>query len=86
MHRGFVTNVSARGFFIQTRDLVEFGDAVLVTLELDRHMPIVVTGTVARSRPSHRSVSSIDQSGISVRIESAPEDYYQLVLELEEKK
>ena len=84
--RGFITNVSARGFFIQTRNRLEPATEIVVTIENDPDPPMIVTGTVARARSSHRSMSSIDQSGIGVQIDSAPEDYYRLVLELEEKK
>ncbi len=84
--RGFVTNVSARGFFVQTRSRLEPGTDLLVTIESDSTSPIVVKGAVARVRKSHRSMSSIDQSGMGIEIESAPEEYYALVLELEEKE
>ncbi len=81
--RGFVTNVSARGFFIQTRSPFEPGADILVTIESGSTPPIVVTGVAARQRKAHRSMSSLEQPGIGVQIESAPEDYYALVFELE---
>ncbi|MFT5696783.1 MAG: Tfp pilus assembly protein PilZ [Myxococcota bacterium] len=83
--RGFITNVSARGFFIQTRAKLEAGTEVVVVITSESSPPISVTGTVARSRRPHHSMASIEQPGLGVQIASATEDYYQLVLDLEEK-
>lgn len=84
--RGFITNISARGFFIQARNHPEPGADVIVTIEHDPTLPIVLTGTIARLRKTHRSMANIEQPGIGVQIDSAPEDYYQLVLDLEQRK
>lgn len=84
--RGFITNVSARGFFIQARNHPEPGAEVIVTIEHEPTPPIVVTGTIARLRKTHRSMANIEQPGIGIQIDSAPEDYYQLVLDMEQKE
>lgn len=84
--RGFITNISARGFFIQSRSHAELGAEVVVTIEHEPTPPIIVNGTIARQRKSHRSMSNLEQPGIGVQIDSAPEDYYQLVLDLEKKE
>lgn len=83
--RGFITNISARGFFIQARNHPEAGSEIIVTVEHEPTPPIVVTGTVARARKAHRSMANLEPPGIGIQIDSAPEDYYQLVLDLEEK-
>jgi len=84
-NRGFITNISARGFFIQARNHPEPGGEVVVTIDEKGSDPIVVTGTVARMRKIHRSMSNIEQPGIGILVNTAPESYYQLVLEFEQK-
>jgi hypothetical protein len=83
--RGFITNISARGFFIQARNHPKPGGEVVVTIDDKGSNPIVVTGTVARMRKIHRSMSNIEQPGIGILVNTAPESYYQLVLEFEQK-
>lgn|GEM_PF-3446231 len=85
-NRGFITNISARGFFIQARNHPEPGGEIVVTIEDKGSDPIVVTGTVARMRKSHPSLSSIVQPGIGILVNTAPESYYQLILEFEQKR
>ena len=84
--RGLIANISARGFFIHTRAKVEGGLDIVVTIDNSPTPQIQITGIVARSRKSHRSMSAIELPGIGVQITSAPEDYYQLVIELEGKE
>ena len=81
--RGFITNVSARGFFILSSSSVEGEKDILVTIELDGKAPIVITGKIARKHVSHRSIGAMNEAGIGVLIESAPETYYQLIIGLE---
>ena len=83
--RGFITNLSARGFFIQTRCRPGAGEEITATVENARSAPFELRGKVVRAQRSHRSMSALDQSGIGVQIDSAPEVYYQLVLEFEER-
>ncbi len=85
-YQGFVSNVSARGFFIQSSSRFDSDSEVQVTIEEEGGPPIVITGRVARRRNAHRSIASVDKSGLGIQIDSAPEAYYQLVLALEEKK
>ena len=81
--RGFITNISATGFFILTSSGAEEGAAILVKFELEAEVPIVITGRVVRRRVVHRATSSVNQAGLGVQIESAPEAYYRFVMELE---
>jgi hypothetical protein len=83
---GFITNVSPCGFFVQSRQQHAAGTEIMVTIENEPMPPIVVLGRVVRQREAHRSVSSIEQSGIGVQIHSAPEDYYQLIFDLGPKE
>jgi Tfp pilus assembly protein PilZ len=83
--RAFISNISARGFFIQTRSRPEPGEEIMVTIEGENGDIMFLTGSVARTRRTHRAMSSIDQAGIGIEILSAPEAYYQMVLEFEEK-
>jgi len=83
---GFITNVSPCGFFVQSRQQHTAGTEIMVTIEHEPTPPIVVFGRVVRQREAHRSVSSIEQSGIGVQIHSASEDYYQLIFDLELKE
>ena len=83
--RAFIINVSARGFFIETRVQPTPGEEILVSIELDRDAPICVAGSVARTRRPHRSTTMINKSGFAIKISSAPEAYYQMILEFGEK-
>jgi Tfp pilus assembly protein PilZ len=84
--RGFITNLSARGFFIQSRTRLAQGEEVIVTIDDVPTPPIVVTALIARAKRVHPSTTAVEQPGIGVQIQSAPEDYYRLVLEIEEKE
>lgn len=82
---GFITNLSARGFFIQTRSKADADADIIVQAQTENDPMMIITGTVVRERRSHRSMAAIEQPGIGVKIETAPESFYQLVLEMEEK-
>ncbi|MCP5041967.1 MAG: PilZ domain-containing protein [bacterium] len=83
---GFATNISARGFFVQTRCKAQPGEQIVVTIEHEPDPPMILTGAVVRARRSHRSMSSVEQPGFGFRIDTAPETFYCLVLDLEEKE
>jgi hypothetical protein len=82
-YRGFVTNISARGFFIQSNILPTEGGEVLVEIRTDPPMQIV--GSIARRRDRHRELVAVDSAGLGVEVDSAPEAYYQLMMMLEDK-
>lgn len=79
--RGFVTDVSAGGLFLQTMARLEPGREVHLSLHPPDAPAIEVLGIVARSRVGHRDAVSVLRPGIGVQIEAAPEAWYQLVLE-----
>lgn len=80
---GFVINISTRGFFIQANVVPTAGREILVDIRTDPGMKVV--GSIARFRGRHRNRVSMDSPGIGVRVDSAPEAYYQLVMMLEDK-
>lgn len=82
-YRGFVVNISARGFFIQSNILPSEGEEILVKIGTDPAMDVV--GSIARRRDRHRDMVSVDSAGLGVEVTAAPEAYYQLVMMLEEK-
>lgn len=80
--RGFVTDVSAGGLFLQTVTRVEPGLEVLLTLELHEGPPLQLHGVVARTRVGHRSAATVLRPGFGVHLDAAPEAWFQLVLSL----
>jgi Tfp pilus assembly protein PilZ len=81
--RGFVTDVSANGVFVQTQNRPALGCKVVLTLECEGPHPLVLTGAVARVLKSHHAAGSVIQSGVGIQIESAPEEFFQLVNDLD---
>ena len=81
-YRGFVHDLSARGLFLQTVAVPPEGSEVRLKLYDPQEQPIELVARVARLRSSHRSLSALETGGIGLRIESAPEAYFQLVLDL----
>lgn len=79
--RGFVTDISAHGLFLQTTTALE--DAAEIRLDLDprRGPPIQLLGHVVRVRASHRDAIAVHRPGAGVRLASAPEAWFQLVLD-----
>lgn len=84
--RGFVTDLSAGGLFVHTSVKLEPGTAIMLTLDTDDYPPMVVSGVVARRRNVHRNATMVqDAGGMGIRLDSAPEEYYQLVASLSNK-
>lgn len=83
---GFITNISSRGFFIQTRCSADSGMQVVVTVQYEPDPAMLITGAVVRARRSPLSMTSLEQPGIGIKIETAPDTYYQLIQDLEQKE
>jgi hypothetical protein len=80
-HQGFVTDVLASGLFLQTLA----GSAQLV-IDIDWNGEnITLIGKVARVRQSNRSATAVNSSGFGFRVESAPESYFRLIMDLQGK-
>ena len=80
--QAFATNLSAGGLFLQTRTKLEPGTHLIVNLDREGEQPTVLTGTVARVRRAHPSVASVTHPGIGFAVDSAPEAYFRLVMDL----
>jgi len=82
IHRGFATDLSAGGLFLQTRSKPDPDTKLVVNLDREGETPLAVTGAVIRLRRSHPGAVSVRQPGVGFAIDSAPEDYFQLIMKL----
>jgi hypothetical protein len=83
-HQGFVTDLSPTGLFLQTRAKLSGAPQLIIDIDWNGEN-ITVMGNVARVRTSNRSATAINAGGLGFQIQSAPEAYYQLVMELQSK-
>ena len=81
-HRAFATNLAAGGLFLQTRAKLEPGTRLLLEIERDDQPPLLLTGTIARMQASHPSAVAVTQPGVGFALETAPEEYFDLVMKL----
>ena len=81
-HQGILVDLSASGLFIQSSMKPEEGDLVEVVLHEPELGEISLRGRVRRVKVSHRSAAVVSQGGFGVEIESAPEGYFQLLVQL----
>ena len=81
-HRGFATNLSAGGLFLQTRAKFEPGSKLVLELDWRDGGKLTLTGSVARIQTPHRSTQVVSHPGVGFVVESAPEEYFQLVMGL----
>ncbi len=81
-HRGFVLDISAGGLFVQTKATAPDGTEVQLVLRSPDRDPIHLTATVARTKTSHRAVAAVKTGGMGLQVDSAPEDFFQLGMEL----
>ena len=80
--KGFVLDLSARGLFVQTGATPPEGTEVRVKLYDHGDSAMELIARVARLRSSHRSLAAVEARGLGLRIESAPEAYFALVLSI----
>jgi uncharacterized protein (TIGR02266 family) len=81
-HRGFVTNLSEGGLYLQTEAEVEAGTKLVIDVEFEPGNPFVLTGTVVQTQPSQEAGTATEQSGMGFKLESAPDAYLELVREM----
>jgi len=81
-HKGFALDLSARGLFVQTTATARAGTEVRVRLRDPEHEPIELITKVARIRSSHRAVTVVQAGGLGLEVQSAPEGYFRMVLEM----
>ena len=78
---GIVTDVSARGLFIETSHRIPPGTELRLLLR-DPHGAYDIVGRVKREKRSHRSARQVLSAGFGVRLDVVPEPFFRLLLEL----
>ncbi len=81
-HVGVAIDLSAKGFFLQTSATADIGEQVDVVLQHRGGEAIRVSATVTNRRKIPQQLVSIARGGLGCRLESAPEDYYQLLADI----
>ena len=79
--RGIVTDVSARGVFIETSHRIPSGTELRLVLR-DPRGAFELVGRVKRETRSHRSARQVLSSGFGVRLDVVPEPFFRLLFEL----
>ena len=78
---GIVTDISARGIFVETSNRVPLGTEVSFVLR-DPRGSFELRGRVVRERRSHRSARHIRASGLGIQLDVVPEPFFRLLVEL----
>jgi len=81
-HVGIVTDLSASGLFVQTSANVPLGGDLRVHIPDAGGVPVELVTTVCRRTKPHRGVASFERGGLGLRVDSAPEPYYQFLVSL----
>jgi hypothetical protein len=77
---GFVSDVSARGVFVQCSGLPpDEGAPVQLTLRDAKQGELRVQGRVARRRASHRSIAAVEVRGFGIELDAPPEGFRALI-------
>ncbi|MEM7408758.1 MAG: PilZ domain-containing protein [Myxococcota bacterium] len=81
--RGFVSNLSATGLFLETRSPAPpAGQDVRVELVRSENETFEILGRVARVVGGHRAAAPVARQGFGIALTSAPEAFYAWVAEL----
>lgn len=78
---GIVTDVSARGVFIETSHRIPAGTELHLILR-DPRGSFELVGRVKREKRSHRSARQVLSGGFGVRLDVVPEPFFRLLVEL----
>jgi hypothetical protein len=78
---GIVTDVSARGLFIETSHRIPAGTELHLVLR-DPSGSLEVVGRVRREKRSHRSARQVLSGGFGVRLDVVPEGFFRLLVKL----
>jgi hypothetical protein len=78
---GIVTDVAARGLFIETSHRIPPGTELRFQLR-DPRGSYELIGCVVREKRSHRSARQVVSGGFSVRLDVIPEPFFRLLIEL----
>jgi hypothetical protein len=78
---GIVTDISARGLFVETSNRIPIGTELHLVLR-DPRGSFEVVGRVMRERRSHRSLRHVRASGLGIQLDVVPEPFFRLLVEL----
>lgn len=78
---GIVTDISARGMFVETSNRIPTGTELRFVLR-DPRGSFEVVGNVMRERRSHRSARHVRASGLGIQLSVVPEPFFRLLIEL----
>lgn len=78
---GIVTDVAARGIFVESSHRLPEGTELRMVLR-DPRGAYEVMGRVVREKRSHRSARQVVAGGFSVHLHTIPEPFFQLLVEL----
>jgi hypothetical protein len=78
---GIVTDVSARGVFVETSHRIPAGTELRLVLR-DPKGAFELTGRVKRQKRSHRSARQVLSGGFGVTLDVVPEPFFRLLIEL----
>jgi hypothetical protein len=83
VYRGIVSDLSARGVFILSSFQPDEGAELRITLHEAGSGEIELLGRVSRQRHAHRAAQSVvSGGGFGVEIEGAPENFFELLVQL----
>jgi hypothetical protein len=78
---GIVTDVAARGIFVESSHRIPAGTELRFVLR-DRRGSYELIGRVVHQKRSHRRARQVVSGGFSVQLELIPEPFFQLLVEL----
>jgi Tfp pilus assembly protein PilZ len=79
---GFTQDISPTGMFVRSINIPELGHTVSLKLQLPEGQKLRVRGTVVRSYLAPAELRQFIPSGYGVRLNEAPEAYFQLLARL----
>lgn len=83
-HAGIVLDVSRTGLFVQTGTSMDPGASVVIELAMGvGGQPLQIEAQIARRMRVPQHLTSVARGGIGLRIQRAPEDYFNLVARCE---
>jgi hypothetical protein len=78
---GIVTDVSARGVFVESSHRIPAGTELRLLLR-DPKGSFELVGRVKREKRSHRSARQVLAGGFGVKLDVVPEPFFRLLIEL----
>lgn len=81
-YSGIVTDVSARGLFVQSSAIPKSGTELELLLRSPDHGEIVLQARAIRLTQRHRAAAAMDPKGFGLEITRAPEQYFAMLVAL----